>query len=412
MTGGGTTEAYELVIRYLAQEVQSLAKQEKCDIKPVIVMPVPTYGFFFENARNWGFEIEQVQRDMANGGKLDPAVLADVFEKLDRKGKRVIAFFDSNPHNPLGLVRDEEETAALYRVIHDLSETYQNNHNRKFKRMHWDDSIARVRIIDDMVYAGLEYPDAGKAFPFGALNHEDFHDVFRDVFTLVGPSKAGLVNIRAGMVIGPSKDIRELRQIQKTTSYAPSDMVMHTLEAYFSDDKAFTEWRLNTLDKAIGIYRANGLLMKAIINGFENIEASDEERKNIIETYARAKKISDRTARRDLAQGIDGVDIVTSPNAGFFHVLNFSQCKGKFYDNFFTHKQYGGVTEFKDEYGVEHLANAARLKFASGTWMGLDIKDCFVRASFALPIEKIVDFGNRVRWMTKQLGVKGHSLNS
>src|ERR1700722_16606989 len=54
VTGGGTTEAYELIVRALAKDLKARAAETGEIFRPVIVMPVPTYGFFFNSAREWG----------------------------------------------------------------------------------------------------------------------------------------------------------------------------------------------------------------------------------------------------------------------------------------------------------------------------------------------------------------------
>ena len=53
---------------------------------------------------------------MNQGGALLPQDVRATFEQLDKQGKRIVAFYDCNPHNPLWLIRNREETEALATV--------------------------------------------------------------------------------------------------------------------------------------------------------------------------------------------------------------------------------------------------------------------------------------------------------
>ncbi|MCD8562779.1 MAG: hypothetical protein LRY54_01675 [Alphaproteobacteria bacterium] len=109
MTGGGATEGFELVIRSLIREIRwenerrtrlsTYKPEEPPDaadddpmscftrramerrnalfgkppklLKPAVVMPVPTYGYFLDTLKSWDVEPILVPRDLENGGRLD-----------------------------------------------------------------------------------------------------------------------------------------------------------------------------------------------------------------------------------------------------------------------------------------------------------------------------------------------------
>ncbi len=54
VTGGGTTEAYELIIRLLAKDLKERAGETGETFKPVIVMPVPNLWFLFQKRQGMG----------------------------------------------------------------------------------------------------------------------------------------------------------------------------------------------------------------------------------------------------------------------------------------------------------------------------------------------------------------------
>jgi aspartate/methionine/tyrosine aminotransferase len=241
VTGGGTTEAFELVIRLLACDVIDRLTATGDKIEPVIIMPVPTYGFFFNSPTQWGFELAVIERDMdakdpASRGRVDPKKLAKLCTDLQRQGKRVVAYYDSNPNNPTGYIRQRKETSELMHVlaVHSMR---QKEHDREVNKKRLDDMekrgctrqelmkaqmwrgpASRIRIIDDIVYDGLEYAGQPKGCGFAELDKDAWCSPASDTFTIAGPSKAGLVNLRAGVII--SEDAPRLRNMQLATSYS------------------------------------------------------------------------------------------------------------------------------------------------------------------------------------------------
>jgi|GEM_PF-1612957 len=437
VTNGGTTEAYEMVIRALAQDVKEHERLTKRTIKPVIVMPVPTYGFFFDNPRNWGIEAVTLPRNMDEGGTLEPRALYDLFQKLDADGKRVVAYYDCNPHNPLGLVRGRTETEMLAKIISWQSNQYEKRDNgwansqtppRKKKAASDDifdlmDDYAgchlhrgvssRIKIIDDMAYDGLQYEGVDAPFAFGQLRDGEFRALFRDTFTLFSASKAGLVNLRAGLLIGHPDWLRDIKKMSMSTGYCASKVSYHALHAYFSEQPKFRAWKDTHLKTLNALHQRNGLLMKALINGIDNMEElKPKQRDELITLYATTARTTKIAASKRLQQSIKGLKITTTPQSGFFHLLDFSALKGRQYGNDLVHyKRYEGMTDFEDGYAIEHLSAGVRIKFAYAAWAGLD-DSLQTRVSFAKPVEDIIEFANRMEKLvgktTPRVRVRGH----
>ncbi|MGZ9109171.1 MAG: pyridoxal phosphate-dependent aminotransferase [Micavibrio sp.] len=386
MTGGGTTEAYELIIRALAEDVRYANQRRSTPIRPVIVMPTPTYGFFFENPKNWGIEVVKIERDWRDDGQLDAKKLLALFQSLEKDGKRVVAYYDCNPHNPLGTIRTRKETENVAGVI-----AWQNRRYREQDEHRSEGLSSQINIIDDMIYSGLEYADQEPAFGFAQLEREaEFTGIFKNTLTLFGPSKAGLVNLRAGLVIGHDRHIDSLRKIQQTTSYFPPKLSMHALEAFYSDKKTMAGWRHKHFEQLNEAHRFAGVLMKALVNGVDDageISAADHTR--LADLIPDSKR---------LQRGIPGIRVITKPQAGFFHLLDFSGLEGRG-----LRDSQGALSDvFTGEESIDFLSRRVGLRFAYGSWAGLNHEDGIVRASFAKPLDEIVEFARRVEAMAGQ----------
>jgi aspartate/methionine/tyrosine aminotransferase len=386
MTGGGTTEAYELIIRALAEDVRYANQRRDAATRPVIVMPTPTYGFFFENPKNWGIEVVKIERDWRNDGQLDARKLLELFQSLEKDGKRVVAYYDCNPHNPLGAIRTRKETENVARVI-----AWQNRRYREQDKRSSEGLSSQISIIDDMIYSGLEYAGQEPAFGFAQLEREaEFAGIFKNTFTLFGPSKAGLVNLRAGLVIGHDRHIDSLRKIQQTTSYFPPKLSMHALEAFYSDKKTMAGWRNNHFEQLNASHRFAGVLMKVLVNGVA--DAGD------ISATDRARLADIIPDPKSLQRGIPGVRVMTAPQAGFFHLLDFSALEGRL-----LRDAQGALSDvFSGEESIDFLSRRVGLRFAYGSWAGLNHEDGIVRASFAKPLDDIIEFSRRVESMARQ----------
>lgn len=421
LTGGGTTEGYELIIRALAADIREQNEKHRRGIKPVILMPVPTYGYFFDQPQRYGIEIARLPLDLANGGRLSARELHRAIEAINREGKRVVAFYMPNPHNPLGSVRGEEETRQLAAVLAHHNRLYEqkewarvkkggyakrepgedDEHSiifRPYKRRRWDSMASRIHIIDDMVYDGLEYGER-KAFGFAQVA-----ECFENTFTLFGLSKVGLPNVRAGVVIGSDENIRSLMFLQRECSYFPQTLAMHALETYCAGEEPYASWREKHLQAQREHYRFNGLFMKALINGLTDVpEATEHDRTKMINLLVRHKKCSKAEAFELLNSPLARAKVITSPEAGFFHLIDISALKDSSFPNEYTRgKCYPGLTETFRAYGENSFADNSDLVFAGhdiklapGAWAGSGMDEMLVRVTFAMKPAQIIAFADR-----------------
>ncbi|MCD8562778.1 MAG: aminotransferase class I/II-fold pyridoxal phosphate-dependent enzyme [Alphaproteobacteria bacterium] len=299
-----------------------------------------------------------------------------------------MAYYDSNPHNPLGLIRGGKETEKLADLMAHHSE---QNEKRDYDDGYFggrQDPITRIRLIDDVVYNGLEYKGSEKPVSFAQVGAG-----LRNTFVLAGISKVGLVSLRGGLVIGKSSEIHELRLIQRTLSYVPPAPAMHALSAYFNDAAPFAGWRDSHLKKLNAAHEFSGKFMKALINGLGDAgSVSAAEEKKMIKLLMSHADLSDGKAQARLARGVKNVRVITSPHAGFFHMLDFSACEGMAYEGYSRWKDCRMV----DEEGIVALLKDVSLKLAPGSYTGLEGEQMIMRVSFAKDPADILDFVDRL----------------
>lgn len=420
VSGGGTTESYNLIIQLLIQDVMEENRSRQRNIKPAILMPVPTYGFFMEAPKKWGIEIITVKRDLDNKGYLDMKQIEEVIKNAHAKGLRFIAYYDSNPNNPMGTIRNQKDTYKIAQLLWTLHKQYKSEDKAALKKWQqtqpwieipipsgksyrhkpgsiWQGPASRIRIIDDMVYDGLEYSEH-KGFAFAQIP-----ELFNDTFTLFGPSKSGLANMRGGIVIGNDKDIRTLEKLREINSYFPTKSTLNVLEAFYSTEEPFASQKQKHMKRLNSDHRFHGLFMKALVNGLDTLtEATASDKRKITTAYAKLKGCTLATAGEALNNPVKDVRIITTPEAGFFHLLDFRKMKGHLYqDPRSTQKQ---TDVFEDDGSIiDTFIMGQNMGFCSANWMGMDRHALVQRVSFAIPLADILEFDKRLRQGIKTL---------
>ncbi len=407
LSGGGTTALFDGVVRALVRDVEMENREKKRAIKPAIVMPVPTYGIFFENAKHAGLHIIKVVRRMDEGGRLDRGDLHAAVERAHDDGYRIVAYYDSNPHNPLGLVRGRAETEdiatyfqsiSLAYAVQDKQEAARRPEAEWGRRSVWYGPAARIKLIDDMVYDGLVYDNAQQPWSFAQIP-----DVFNDTIVLAGLSKIGLVGLRAGVAFGNRDVAGAVADQLQSNVYCPNAPALHALSLYFNDTARSMKEKAAHLAQLNETHRYGGVLMKTLINGLENVpEASAQDIERMTGDVQVHAGVDRKSALARLQHGIRLVRVVTTPQAGFFHLIDFSRLRGRYYDRGDAYQSF--ANRIRDFYDVYHtLGKRACVRLAADSWMGLD-GHMVGRASFALPVADIVTFCERVDAMVKMTG--------
>lgn len=382
--GNGTSELYAHLIAHIADEVAEHKVMTGNDVEPVILMPVPTYGLFFRMPREYGLQITRFPREP--DGSVCPQRLDAAIRAVNGDGnKRVVAYFDSNPNNPTGYIRGREETQALAQVI------LAHNSTAPAPQV-------AIRVVDDMVYFGNEYDETNKPSSFmGVRGMAD------NTFVLAGGSKVGLAALRIGILVGNEKSVHEIRKKGQNQNFNVSFPAMHALSMIFPVTHETRALRREHLRQSNAKHRFSGQLMRAMINGMDAVDATGDEKKRIVDAVSEGLKISPYSARQRLKRGMDSVRVTTDPQAGFFHMLDFSDLQGSYYTTMIDPGARDiGAAEAKDEIALEFAHAATGLKFCSGTYVGLGMKTMQARTTFAMEppgiVEAVRRMGESVKW--------------
>lgn len=388
---GGTTRSFDMVLQSIAKHVaRANEKRRKCDrVKPAIIMPVPTYGFFFKTAQLHGIEVVTVERDIHDNGRLDMARLKDkICQCLDEK-KRIVAYYDCTPHNPLGFIRSHAETESVYEMMQALKNHYAQAdkkvpvgkpfeiNGKKFRPTCQHLSQYPV-LIDDLVYDGLQYDRRKQVAAFGKI----CDDAYDHTVTLMGPSKAGLAGMRTGIIVGHPDRLLPIREMLKWQNYFPSYATLKTIETFyapFGDDKF---QKVKHMARLNADHRFNGLLMKALINGVDSMnELNHFDRKKIIRTACKHYAMDEDEVIAKKLSPVRGAKIITTPEAGFFHLIDFSEGASQVYDDTLRLK-------------LTHEFSVIMVPLG---WADKTYEQDVNRITFAISQDKIFDYADRVR---------------
>ncbi len=392
----GITESYDGLLEIFKDETAKYNTLTKQNLKPAIIMPVPTYGIFFAQPEKMGIEVIKLQREA--DGSVDPQKLLELLRAEDQKGEHhLIAYYDSNPNNPTGHVRNAAETEALADIFIRYNNHMANKKERlcaKMKNPDYSklrDLNSGMKVIDDMVYMGLEYGDH-KASSF--LSVKEMYD---NTLLLAGGSKIGLTGLCAGVMIGAEPYIYKFKKNRALRQYFPSVVNMHALTPTFPTEPEHLKMRSEHLHKLNAAHLYSGNLLKALINGIDELELNKDTRAQMVEDVATTLKTSRKKALDALKGGIDGVKVITSPQAGFFHLLDYSALKGLHVKKDEHRDDWRYVGQLKDEWDLQEMNRDMGLAFCSGNGCGYELDDMVVRTTFAMPPTDIIHLAQRIR---------------
>lgn len=322
-----TTQAFNYIIETI------------CKPHDVVIMTAPNYGLFSFVPERHGatvklLKLEEQDKYLPNPQKLD-VLIENINKNLKKKYKRlsyqpqVIAFLNINPHNPLGTVLGENESEIL------------NEIGKICKKR-------GVFVIDDLIYRDLSFEKEGKAKPMMSIN-----GMFDNTITMFGLSKSyGLAGIRAGLVIANDAIIRGIRNCIFQQMDSPPLLQASALAGAFNATKKREQIYKRYFNKINGIYFYRFNLLKALIEGIESVEKKYYSKiKRDLKRYIKDKqKIKEMLLGIPNVKFLRGVDV----NAGFFVLIDFTQLKGKKYNEYVINSE-------KDL--LKYLYKYGRMKF-------------------------------------------------
>ncbi len=380
--GNGVTQLYTAAVNSLLGE------------DDILLMPVPTYGYFLKTENLSHTHVKPLALPYENGFRLTPEILDECIEKTNKEmsPKRVTAFLNINPHNPTGIIYEADEIRAFAKVL--------QKHGIKL-------------VIDDMVYAGLEFrratydPASGNEkekkelaqslpVPFAAID-----GMFDKTITLFGLSKAyNLPGLRAGLAVGPKNLIAPVRKYIGDNVEFISPIAQAAMTEVFGEDEDNTR-TLYLHQQALHFFkRCYGL--RAMLNGIDDplvrclpgitpLEVANmlcEDQMFVQEALKETDKNSfDLLHTRNMIYkqvrngGIKGVDLACDPWAGFFVILDLTSLKGKYYG---SQKIESGIDL------VKALISCSNVDSLPGESMGYYGDRILLRISTSADVDKMV----------------------
>ncbi|MAM34345.1 MAG: hypothetical protein CMH28_04650 [Micavibrio sp.] len=392
---GGTTRGFDLILQVLSEKYKRLEREGAG--KPVLIMPVPTYGYFTMMPDLYGIDVIKVERDLENQAALDMDKLTEAIKGCHDKGQTILGYYDCSPNNPMGFVRSAEETTQVAQTMAKLKNIYEADAKMRNSSFPY--------LIDDQVYRGLVYGKDCEIPSFSQVQYQsDENNLFDQTLTLFGPSKSGLAGIRTGIVVGESSFISNIQHLQQHGSYFPSYLSLATIRHFYASEGEGANMRKRFIGRLNSDHRFGGLIMKALINGMDTMsELSQGDRDRIIKTVSNRKNITQKEVISLLSEGIRGVSIITTPEAGFFHVidLNKDEPNEKVWRSAEKGQLYSSVEKsdnlFDKKVTIETLLKDDNVSLAYLQWAGYEAKESLRRVSFAVPLLDIFSFTDRLK---------------
>lgn len=316
-----TTHAYTLICNLIARD------------EDVILVTGPNYGFFALGPERLNARVEVLDLSEEDDWYVNADVLAERIDDINYKLKKewsgkldyipkVVAFLNMNPHNPLGKVMNKKNK----KILEDIGNVCLEK---------------GVFVIDDLIYRDLTFDREDLALPLAT-----YPKYFNNTISLMGISKAfGLASFRAGVIVAPIPICRGITtQIFETMDSTPVVQVESVAGAFNASEKRYKEYEryFGPLMKEY-VYRYD--LFRAMVEGIDSIENS-KTRNKIIRDIKHYEK--DENVRKLLLEGIPDVEIRkgTTPESGFFAVMDFTKLKGKKYGNKVIENDYDMLEYF------------------------------------------------------------------
>ncbi len=314
-----------IIFSHSSTQAFTLIMEAILDYGDVVLMSAPNYGLFSFIPERVGGRVRLLHLSPSDNWKTNPSELhqriIEINEELRHdydvnRGKyifrrsdippRVVAFININPHNPTGVVYGEGDRGLLLEI------------SRLCKK-------EGVLVVDDLVYAGLEYDRTDPALPICSLDEQ-----FDNTVTIYSLSKSyGLAGIRSGMVIANELVISLIRDKIFQLCDSLSVVQSSALAAVFSPNDNDINERELYLTRVTNEYYKRLVFVKAIILGRKNLSKSE------VKILLNLLQVEHLVVNEEVDfAGIQGVDIVLEPRSGFFVLLDMTLLLGKRYKGF------------------------------------------------------------------------------
>lgn len=292
-----TTHAYNLLL-------ESILRRHD-----VVLIPSPTYGLFVYGPEKLGGRVEYIELKEELNWKLDLDELSKRIDTINNRLKndykdlgytpRVVAIYNQNPNNPLGVSYGKKDIDYLKQLTKLCTEK-------------------EVLIIDDLVYRDSVYDTNKIAIPLSS-----FHEYKDNIVTLMGISKSySLAGLRSGLIFGNKYIMDDIRDKIFLEMDSISIISQAAIASIFNNNKIRKEYRERFLNRIRKAYLFNLDIVKYFVSGEKEVSI---ESKKKIEKYLSKKEID------KYKNGMNDVSIYNNliPESGFFILLDFTKIRGK-----------------------------------------------------------------------------------
>ena len=346
-----TTHAYKLLL-------ESIVRRHD-----VVLIPTPTYGLFVYGPEKVGGKVEYIELKEELNWKLDLEELNKKIDSINNKLKkeykeldytpRVVAIYNQNPNNPLGVSYGKK----------DLD--YLKNFSKICKEKD-------VLIIDDLVYRDSVYDTSNLAYPLSSL--KEYKD---NIITLMGISKSySLAGLRTGIAFGNRYIIDDMRDKIFVEMDSISIISQIAIASVFNNKKTRVRYREQFLKEIRKAYLFNLDIVKYFVSGDNSISKKSKMK---IEKYLSEKEIE------KYKSGMKDVSIYHNliPESGFFILLDFTKIKGKSINDKVINNDIDLIIE---------LYKKDKIKFLPGSSFRWNNKDDIIgRITFSLDVKTLIN---------------------
>lgn len=426
-SNGGITRSFTDVASAIVEEFEYTEKVRKefgADQKGAILLPVPTYGLFYWKLRDLlaGKDIEIIPVQRHDNGSVDQSSLIRAAKECESKNFRILAFYDSNPNNPSGYIRERVETEDLSAIlmgigqksytkdIYTISDIMNANKISEHqvapeinvKVAPWLDHInspfSSVVIMDDTAYQGLEHTKQKKPYSFGQVSMA----VAQRSVVMMGVSKIGLPGIRMGLMVTHPSITASLAGKQLMDEFAAHSFGVDVLTARYGAESPHKKKFVKHEENLRRTHNYKTGIVEAMFHGLENTDRlTDRQKKKLVKDYA---AYSDKTlaeSQKTLSDGLAPFRLEADIEAGFFHRINCDALAGQTIYAQFDDMPFPRLVGLRENHMLGSVFQAFEMKVVSARQQGASEKTFQVRITLSLPDKELFRFYDSMQDMRK-----------
>ncbi len=417
---GGVTRAFGDVAGDLIRDFSNVNAAKKSfshDQGAAILVPVPTYGLFLYKLRQLveGHDVEIVPVRRHDNGAVDQSSLATMMCRCDEENRRIIGFYDCNPQNPTGYIREKSETEDLAEILmiknrayidkdldcfEDILEEKPEISSKNDMLRTWVMSLERPQggmvIIDDMAYEGLEYTVQKKPYSFGQVSPE----VAQRTAVLKGISKIGLPGLRTGLLVAHSEIVSPLAQTQLIDEFSASSLGVDILTARFGEKSPYRKSFSAHVRRLRKEHDRQAGVAEALFRGIDHASRlTDEEKEKLVRNYAGYAGIDPPKAKEILTEGLNPFFLEGQVDAGFFQRINCEALANRGVYAQFSDSDWPRPLDISHSSNLYWLFRSFGMKVVSAGQQGMPEGALQVRITTSLPEKEMFRFYNSMRQM-------------